>query len=79
MKQYTGKCVGGPLDGQSLVHWSNRKNLISPFIPFSTTVHGDTSIKALTIGEYRLNDFGTWFWWETDAGKALKVLGEEND
>ena len=67
---YTGECKGGPLDGQMLAHWEKRKKFFSPVTPFPL---GDEII-GVEIGEYRLNDYGQWHWWETDTGKALKTI-----
>jgi len=31
-------------------------------------------VEAIEIGEYRLNDFGVWHWWATEAGIAFEKL-----
>ena len=67
---FTGKCIGGPHDGQMMEHWSKRKKFFRPTI---TSLLND-EIRTIEIGEYRLNDFGIWHWWPTEEGRALEVL-----
>ena len=74
MEHYVGKCIGGPIDGQMLDHWSKTKQFLRPMVGFQLT--GDPPIIAVTIGEYRLNDFKQWHWWATEEGKAMdKLIG----
>lgn len=72
MNSFTGKCVGGPHDGQMLAHWSKTKKFYRPMV--DAFALGDAEIEAVEIGEYKLNDFGQWHWWATDAGRALETL-----
>jgi hypothetical protein len=71
MISYSGKCIGGPYDGQMMAHWSKTRKLFRPPVPAFANC---PEIEAIPIGEYRLNDFGQWHWWETEAGRAWKVL-----
>lgn len=61
---YTGICVSGPWNGQQLAHSTRAKPLLRPIV-------GQI---AVVIGEYRLNDFGQWHWWETPEGRACETL-----
>lgn len=60
---YKGKCVGGPWAGQNLAHTSRVKPLFRNYAD-----------EPVMIGEYKLNDFGQWHWWETEKGRAIEVL-----
>jgi hypothetical protein len=75
VESFTGKCMGGPLDGQMLAHTSKTKKFYRPMID-AFSMSENTPIEAIDIGEYRLNNFGQWHWWATDAGRALKTLDE---
>lgn len=66
---FVGECIGGPLDGKRLAHWQKSKKFYSPMQPY-----GSQKILPVMIGEYRLNDFGQWHWWQTEAGKAIETL-----
>lgn len=71
MNTYIGRCVGGPLDGQSLAHRAKTKTF---YLPGAGDSLDDCAV--IDIGEYRLNDYGQWHWWETKEGAALNVLKE---
>ena len=74
MNKYYGECIGGPWDGQRLVHTSNTKKLFRPMIGYVLSL--DPPIIPVMIGEYRLNDYQQWHWWPTEEGKAMdKLLG----
>jgi hypothetical protein len=74
MERYTGKCGGGPLDGQMLTHWSRSKEFLRPMMP--PIFCGDPPIIPVKIGEYRLDDFGRFNWHATEEGRAMeKLLG----
>jgi hypothetical protein len=70
---FTGKCVGGPLDGQMLAHTSRTKKFFRPMVD-AFSMNEDAEIEAVDIGEYRLNDFEQWHWWGTEAGRAFDTL-----
>jgi hypothetical protein len=78
MNKHEGRCIGGPDNGMMMAHWSKSKEFFSPMIPLS--VSADPPVIPVKIGEYRLNDFGQWHWWETEEGRALAILNkvEEN-
>lgn len=65
---FSGTCVGGPLDGQSLAHWAREKAL------YRSMMVSLVRLTAVEIGEYRLNDFGQWHWWPTGSGEAMEKL-----
>lgn len=65
MARFEGKCVGGPLDGKMLVHWSKHKEIFRALPEF---------VDHIKMGEYRINDFGQWHWHATKEGKAADVL-----
>jgi hypothetical protein len=69
MEKFEGKCVGGPHDGMMLAHWSKSKEFFSPMTPYLSQ-----AIIPVKIGEYRLNDFEQWHWFETEEGKAMERL-----
>ena len=68
-EQFTGKCVGGPHDGQMLAHWSKAKKFYRPMVD-AMSMNGSAPIESVEIGEYHLNNFGQWHWWATEAGRA---------
>ena len=74
MDAYGGLCVGGPYDGQKMTHSAKTRKLYRP-LP-NWTLDGDANV--IEIGEYRLNDFGQWHWWETEEGKAYNTLHATN-
>lgn len=76
-EKHMGECIGGPLDKKWLVHWSKTYKLLSPMIGLTFSMSEDAPIIPVEIGEYRLNDYGHWHWWETEAGKAMSVLQKE--
>ncbi len=78
MQSFTGKCRGGPLDGQMLAHTSKRYALVRPMVNGLSMNIEREPIEIIEIGTYRLNDFGQWHWWETKEGRALKTLDERN-
>lgn len=47
---YEGMCVGGPYDGQFMVHPSGTKTLFT-----------QSSIPVI-LGEYTITDSGLWLW-----------------
>jgi len=69
---FSGKCHGGPCDGQALAHWSKAKKFYRPVAAF--TLNDNAPVEAVEIGEYVLNDFGQWHWHSTDAGRAYETL-----
>lgn len=73
MDCYAGKCVGGPYDGQMLVHWEKRKKFFDPVSPYPF----DRAIVGFEIGEYRINDYNQWHWFATDVGRALETIKKE--
>lgn len=78
MDCFVGKCSGGPLDGQLLTHWQKSKKFFRPMVDWSMNIM-EAPVEAIEIGEYKLNDFGQWHWWETDAGKAYRKLFDKDD
>lgn len=72
--KFVGDCVGGPHDGMRMAHTSRTKQYFKPMVAFSHRPSDDEPVIPVVIGEYRLNDYGQWHWWETEAGKALDVL-----
>lgn len=74
MEKFTGQCVGGPHDGQMLAHWAKSKEFLRPMMAPTFPMSERAPIMSIKIGEYRLNDFGQWHWWETPEGKAWNVL-----
>lgn len=73
MKQYAGKCQGGPHHGQYLAHWQKRKTLYRPMSPFTPWVR-EPAVLPIEIGEYVLSDFDVWHWHESEAGRAYRTL-----
>lgn len=74
MDKFSGKCIGGPWDKKLLVHWERTQKLYRPMVGFMMV--GDPPVIPVTIGEYRLNDYGYWHWWPTEEGKAMdKLMG----
>ncbi len=73
MDKFSGKCVGGPLDGQMLDHWAKSKRFYRPMIAAFVNMN-NAPVEAVEIGEYRMNDFGQWHWWETESGRAFNKL-----
>lgn len=69
---FTGECVGGPLDKQRLAHWQRTKSLYRPMV--AMTLNNNAPVEAIEIGEYKLNNFGQWHWWPTEAGRAFEKL-----
>lgn len=71
-----GQCVGGPWDGQMFAHWERTCKLFRPMAAVTGSMRHpeDEPIVPIVIGEYRLNDYGQWHWWESDAGKAMNTL-----
>ena len=61
MKPFTGRCVSGPWRGKDLAHTSKTKVLLKPMME-ALSMH--PSIEAIKLGEYRLNNYGIWHWWE---------------
>lgn len=82
MKIFAGECHLGPLDGQMLAHWSNVKKFYRPMMGWSMNVES-SPVEAIEIGEYQyLADAtgkSTWFWRETDAGRAYRKLFDKDD
>ena len=74
-EQLTGKCVGGPYDGQMLAHTSRTKKFYRPMVD-AFAMSELAEIEAVEIGEYKLNNFGQWHWWATAAGRAAGRNGE---
>lgn len=72
MEQHSGRCVGGPHDGQMLVHWSKSKKF---YRPLPQVGMGDSAqVETIEIGEYKLNEFGQWHWWASKEGNAYDTL-----
>lgn len=70
---FVGRCVGGPLHGKDVAHWSNIKKMQRPLFDGSDT-------PRIVTAEYRLNDFGQWHWWPSKDWKAMdQLFGELND
>ena len=76
MNHYTGKCVGGPLDGQMLAHTARSKKFYRPMVD-AFSLNEDAPIEAVDIGEYHFSNFGVWHWWATEAGRAYEKLHGE--
>ena len=76
MTQFVGTCVGGPQDGMRMAHWSKTKKFYRPMLHLSSMAQTSANerVEAVEIGEYRLNDFQQWHWWETQQGKAMDIL-----
>ncbi len=64
--QHFGECVGGPLNGHRLAHESKRYEMFKYKDGFDSA--------CFKIGEYRLNNYHQWHWWETPEGAALRTL-----
>ena len=71
---FHGECKGGPLDGKRLAHWSRRYELFKPMVEFSPRMNADERVVPIKIGEYRINDYHMWVWWETKNGAAYEQL-----
>lgn len=61
---YSGACVAGPCAGNNMVFGRKERELYR-YIP---------GRGAICIGSYKHNDYGQWYWWETEGGKAAAVL-----
>jgi hypothetical protein len=77
MEKFGGECVGGPIDGKLLVHWARTKKFYRPMVDALSLDIDNTPVEAIEIGEYRLNDYGHWHWWPTEAGRAMDTLHGE--
>lgn len=71
---YSGRCRGGPLDGQMLAHYSKTLIYFSPVSPFS--LNESQPVVPMKVGEYHISRFNQWYWTPTLEGKALKTLSE---
>lgn len=71
-----GPCRGGPWDGQMFAHWERVCKIYRPMAAVSGSMRNPENdpIVPIVIGEYRLNDYNEWHWWETEAGKAMTTL-----
>lgn len=69
---YKGQCVGGPYDGQILVHWTQTLTLCRPMVAALVVNTERAPVEAVPIGEYRLNDSGQWHWKPAAHGMALR-------
>lgn len=74
MEVFTGDCIGGPLEGMKLNHWAKTKEFFRPMMAVALPFSDNIPIESVKIGEYKLNDFGQWHWWETESGKAYNKL-----
>lgn len=76
MDRFEGRCHGGPCDGKMLAHWSKTKKFYRPMMAvlLPRARLDDFTVEPIEIGEYRLNDFGQWHWWETESGRAFAKL-----
>ena len=75
MREYTGRCVGGPMDGKFMAHTSSTKRFFRPKpISIVALTPDDMVAETIEIGEYRLNDHGIWHWWPTEKGQAMEKL-----
>lgn len=74
MDAFIGYCVGGPEDGKLFAHWQKTKKFYRPMMAVTFSMPDSAQIEAIEIGEYKLNDFAQWHWWETESGQAFKKL-----
>jgi hypothetical protein len=74
MEKFEGDCISGPLNGQRLEHWARTKKFYRPMVAMTFPMNEDAPVEAIEIGEYKLNDFGQWHWWETESGRAFNKL-----
>ena len=70
---YSGKCKGGPWDGQMFAHESRTKDFFSPMIA-GLALNDDAPIIPVKIGEYYFAAHNYWQWLATKEGKALATL-----
>jgi hypothetical protein len=61
MKSWEGKCIGGPLDGQMLVHWSKQKEFFEPRLRLQGLFVANEVIPT-KIGEYYWGANYRWVW-----------------
>jgi len=73
MITYSGKCKGGPYDGQMMAHHSQSKEFFSPVLP-GLFPNETTPIIPVNIGEYYWAQHNYWQWAPTKEGKALATL-----
>ena len=62
------------MDGLKMAHWTKTKEFFRPMMGVALPFHDNIPIKAVKIGEYKINSFGQWHWWETEQGKAYNKL-----
>lgn len=70
---YTGKCKGGPQDGQMMCHYAKSKEFFSPVLG-GLTLNENTPIVPVKIGEYYYAAHNYWQWAPTKEGKALATI-----
>lgn len=76
MVAHSGKCKGGPWDGQMLAHYASTKEFFSPMLA-GLFVHANTPVIPVKIGEYYWAEHNYWQWKSTKEGKALAVLQKQ--
>lgn len=62
---HSGVCKGGPWNGQSYVHWSDKFPLMKPVATgpgIFTREPRRTTIESVVSGEYHHDGHGTWVW-----------------
>ena len=59
----SGKCKGGPWDGQELTHYANSKALFEPRTKFSLSMRfEDDEVIPTKVGEYYWGNNEMWIW-----------------
>lgn len=61
MKHLSGKCKGGPWNGQMFAHYAKTKEFFEPRMAFSLSLR-DPEIISTKIGEYYWGKNGLWIW-----------------
>ena len=56
---WSGQCLGGPYDGQMLVHWQSTYSIYTPWLEFPIQSH--SKIEAILSGTY-YHVSGQWIW-----------------
>lgn len=70
---YSGKCKGGPHDGQMMVHYARTKEFFSPMIA-GLMLNENAPVIGVKVGEYYWAAHNYWQWSATKEGKALQTL-----
>jgi hypothetical protein len=74
-EQFLGQCIGGPMDGKMMAYWSKTKVLLMPKpTRIGYLCQENIPFETMEVGEYLLNDFNQWHWWQSEEGKAYEAL-----